>query len=414
MASVKNIHERVIAEIQKITVSPSFTDWLSHETLSPIATQFVAFNNSFIFRENIKSVKSQKFLAFDILSTGKFNVKKIYVVEGVHFNSHFKIFNQLPSHIKTTLPEAIKAELKEIGDVIYALVGEIHDTNSISENLTDINFKKITLSPLAAASFEINGDEIIIKDYLDRENIWTEIKNYCNDNGLAISDNLPLMIDRAITNFQSDAFSTLTIPTTFASGTDYLLDKIAIVISDHLTTYRENIAKIGTDPHAMIEILRISYNFVSDVNKLLSLVINVCDLKPIILWLTISNYLALDNKFKDLPFGFSKKKASLTDYEGVIKNARNKSFHQLFPFNKSLKFELESLKKVSVTIFLSFTKKDGNKMTFKDQQLYDLLRGFTRVNEEVVSANFWVKNEAVMEAVHELIVATSRSIKATK
>src|SRR5437773_1689297 len=136
----------------------------------------------------------------------------------------------------------------------------------------------------------------------------------------------------------------------------YLLDKISMVIEDHLNTYKANISRIDTDPKAMTEILRISYNFVSDVNKLLTLVINLCDLKPVILWLTLSKYINLDNKFKDLPFGFSKKKASLSDYESIVKNARNKSFHQLFPFNKALRFELEALEKVSVTIFSSYTK----------------------------------------------------------
>ena len=53
-------------------------------------------------------------------------------------------------------------------------------------------------------------------------------------------------------------------------------------------------------------------------------------------------------------------------------------------------------------------------MTYKDQELYDLLRSFTRVNEQVVSKNFWVKNEDVMKAVFELINATSEGIKATR
>jgi hypothetical protein len=414
MANIKNLCKLIIEEIEKITATNQFKDWLKIETISPTAPQFIAFNNSFIFRENIKTIKSQNFLAFDISNKGKFDVKNAYIVEGINFNSHFRLFNLLPTHIKTNLSDAVKLEIKEIGEVIYTIVGEIHDINTISDNIADVNIKKITLNPTAVIPFEIVNDEVIIKEYIDRENIWAQIKAQCTVNGWNVSENLPVMIDKAITNFQSDAYSTLTIPKAFDPNTNYLLDKISLVIDEHLKTYRINIAKIDIDHQAMIEVLRISYNFVSDVNKLLSLVINLCDLKPIILWLTISNYINLDNKFKDLPFGFSKKKASLSDYESIIKNARNKSFHQLFPFNKSLRFEFDSLKQVSVTIFSNFTKKDGNKMTYKDQELYDLLRGFTRVNEEVVSSNFWVKNEYVMQAVYELINATSEGIKKTK
>jgi len=101
---------------------------------------------------------------------------------------------------------------------------------------------------------------------------------------------------------------------------------------------------------------------------------------------------------------------SLKGKTGLIIN----SFHPLFPFNKALKFELDALEKVTVTIFSNHGKKDGNKMTYKDQELYDLLRSFTRVNEQVVSKNFWVKNEDVMKAVFELINATSEGIKATR
>lgn len=416
MASTKilALKTQIISEIANVTKTTSFNDWLNAEPLSTAGNQFVAINNSFIFRESIKTVKSVKYIGFDISPTKSFDTKKIFIVEGVGFNSHFKLFTLTANHKKTKLEDAIKEELKEIGEVLYTIVGEIQDVNDISEPLSNTHFKKITLIPTLATDFQIVGEEIQIKDYSDRELIWTKIEAHCKINSLDIADNLPGSIDRAINIFQNNAFSTLSLPKKFNPATKYLLDKISMVIEDHLKTYKVNISKIDTDPKAMIEILRISYNFVSDVNKLLALVINLCDLKPIILWLTISKYFNLDNKFKELPFGFSKKKASLSDYESVIKNARNKSFHQLFPFNKSLRFELDALEKVSVTIFSNHGNKDGNKMTYKDQELYDLLRSFTRVNEQVVSKNFWIKNEDVMKVVHELINATSEGIKMTR
>jgi len=414
MAIKKDLKTQIISEVVVVTKTTSFKEWLVNETISPAGNQFIAVNNSFIFRENIKTVKSEKYIAFDISRTKSFDTQKIYIVEGISFNTHFKLYTLTVNHKKTKLEDAIKDELKEIGEVLYTIVGDIQDVNDISEPLSNTHFKKITLSPTLATDFQVVGDEILIKDYSDRELIWTKIDAHCKANSFDIAENLPSSIDKAITIFQNNAFSTLSLPKKFNTTTKYLLDKISMVIEDHLKTYKSNINNIDTDPKAMIEILRISYNFVSDVNKLLVLVINLCDLKPIILWLTLSKYFNLDNKFKDLPFGFSKKKASLSDYESVIKNARNKSFHQLFPFNKSLRFELEALEKVSVTIFSNHGKKDGNKMTYKDQELYDLLRSFTRVNEQVVSKNFWIKNEDVMQAVHELVNATSTGIKATR
>lgn len=416
MASSKVLilKKKIISEVTEVTNTKSFKEWLTSEPMSITENQFLAVNNSFLFRESIKTVKSGKYIAFDISPSKTFSTKKIFIVEGIGFNSQFKIFTLTANHKITILENAIKDELKELGEVIYSIVGEIKDVNDISESLSNAHFKKIKLIPTLATDFQIIGDEIQIKDYSDRELIWSKIEEHCKINSLDITENLPGQIDKAITTFQNNAFSTLSLPKKFNPTTKYLLDKITTVIVDHLNTYNSNISKIDTDQKAMIEILRISYNFVSDVNKLLALVINLCDLKPIILWLTISKYFNLDNKFKELPFGFSKKKASLSDYENVIKNARNKSFHQLFPFNKSLRFELATLEKVSVTIFSNHGKKDGNKMTYKDQELYELLRSFTRVNEQVVSEKFWIKNEEVMRAVHELIKSTSEGIKITR
>lgn len=413
-SKILSLKKHVISEVTDITMSRIFKKWLNNEAVSPSGNQFIAINNSFIFRDNVKTVKSDKYLAFDISASKKYDTENTFIIEGVRFNSHFKIFNFASKYKKIKLENAIKAEMEEIGEVIYTLVGDIKDVNAISESLNNTHFKKITLNPTLSTNFKIEGDVILIKDYVDREQIWDNIKTYCEKNTLTIADNLPLLIDKAITELQKNAFSTILIPKTFNSTTKYLLDKISMVIEDHLKTYNSNIKKVDSDPKAMIEILRISYNFVSDVNKLLILIINLCDLKPIILWLTISKYLDLDNKFKELPFGFSKTKASLKDYESLIKNARNKSFHQLFPFNKSLRFEVEALEKVSVTIFSNYGQKDGNKMTYKDQELYDLLRSFTRVNEQVVSKRFWIKNEEVMVAIYEIINATSNSIKSTR
>lgn len=416
MASTKllALKKQVILEVTTITETSSFKAWLDEQVIPSHGNQFIIINNSFIFRQSIKTIKSEKYLAFDISTSKEFDTKKCFIIEGVNINSTFKLYTFTSNLKKTKLEDAIKDEIKEIGEVIYTLVGEIQDINDLSESLNNVHFKKITLKPTLPVDFQVVGEEIIIKDYSDREQIWENIEKYCKTNTLEIADNLAGLINSAIDILQNNAFATLILPKEFNPTSNYLLDKISIVIDDHLKIYKSNINKIDSDPKAMIEILRISYNFVSDVNKLLKLVINLCDLKPIMLWLTISKFINLENKFQELSFGFSKKKPSLNDYESVIKNARNKSFHQLFPFNKSLRFELEALKKVSVTIFSNHGNKEGNKMTYKDQELYDLLRSFTRVNEQIVSKSFWIKNEDVMVAIFELIIATSRGIKSTR
>lgn len=414
MARVNTIKSKVIAEIESVVKNKAFTDWLNDESIPATGSWFVAINNSFLFRENIGTTKSEKYIAFDISSDKKYKPKKAYIIEGINFNAHYKALPQKPTYKITSLEDAIKIELNEIGEVIYTIVGDIQDINEISHTLNNTTFKKITLSPTLTVDFSIVGDEIKIKDYSDREVIWNYIEAHCTANKIDIPSNFAAIVDTAINVLQREAYSNLHLPKKFDTSKEYLLDRISKVLASHQLSYRANIPHIDTDSKAMVEVLRISYNFVSDVNKLLKLIVNICDLKPIVHWLTISKHIELDNKFKDLPFGFAKTKPSLINYESVIKNARNKSFHQLFPFNKALRFEVDALEKVSVTFFDSYGKKNANQMTYKDQDLFELLRSFTRVNEQIVSKDFWIKNEHVMEAVYSLIVETSASIKLTR
>jgi hypothetical protein len=74
---------------------------------------------------------------------------------------------------------------------------------------------------------------------------------------------------------------------------------------------------------------------------------------------------------------------------------------------------LAALEKVTVTFFTAHTgvKKNNNRTTYKDQELLELLHNLTRTTEQVVSNHFWVKNEVVMQAIYELIIATSDAIK---
>ena len=269
IAKINRLKRRIISEIDSVIATNSFREWLDGETFSSTASQFVAINNSFIFREKINTVKSQKFIAFDISQTKVFDIKKIYIIEGINFNSQFKLFAFTPAHAKTLLENAIKIELEQIGEIIYTLVGEVQDVNNVSTPIQHSHFKKITLNPTLVNNFEVNGDEILIQDYADREFIWTSIENYCNTNNITVPENFPTLIDKAISIFQDKAFSTLVLQNSFNSTTNYFLDKISVVIDNHLNTYRTNLVNITTDQKAMNELLRISYNFVSDINKLL-------------------------------------------------------------------------------------------------------------------------------------------------
>lgn len=254
---IQTLKKKIISEVSRITETNFFLEWIDTQSTTKIRNQIVAINNSFIFRESIKRSKSGKFIAFDISSTKEFDTNKIFIVEGISFNSTFKLITLTANQKKIKIEKAIKDELKEIGEVIYAIVGEIQDVNEISEQINNANFKKISLIPTLTTDFQVVGEEIRIKDYSDRELIWKKIDNHCKANSIAIANNFPSLIDKALESLQNNAFSTLSIPKKFNPETMYLLDKILIVIENHLESYNKNMGLIDADPKAIIEILRI-------------------------------------------------------------------------------------------------------------------------------------------------------------
>lgn len=408
------IKNQIISELTAISTEPTFVDWLANETIPVGQNCFVVFNNSFLFRGGSKTNKSTKYLACKISSTKAINFSQCYVISGFSLNAPYKIIIDSTTISKTTIIQEIRNELQELGEFVFVLIGEIIDDVQISEPISNNDIIEIILNPSQSNLIDFNDKSILIKDYRDGKLIWDTTEEYLTNAGKRVPDNLSKQLQSALLKLQRRAYSKLEIPSIIDSSKSYLIDEIAEVIQEHITEYSIHINEITTNQQAYNEILRISYNFVSDINKLLVLIMNVCDLKPIVLWLNIHKFLKLDIAFKELPFGFSKTKPSLKIYESLIKNARNKTFHQLFPFTKSLELKIDNLDDIKLRMFSSFNNKGDNSMSYKDKKLAEILLEFTRVVEQPVDNDFWIKNQEVMSSINFLIKATSLSLKLLK
>lgn len=411
------IKNQVIAELDSITTEQSFQNWLRDESIPPTFTSpLILINNSFFFREKIKTNKSEKYLAFKVNKTNKrFDTSKCFVVQGVKKLSTFKFIDKDDIRITTeTISRVISSELNNLGELVFTLIGEIQDIHTFSQEIETTDIKKITLNANHHQDFEVVGTEVTIKKSQDRNFVITEVKNHLTANGKNIPGDIAKTIDKALTEIEKKAYCDLTIPANIDPNKDYFLDLIVNIIEGHINNYRTHLPNISTNSQSYNEILRVAYNFVSDVNKLMILLINVCDIKPLVSWMTISKYFKIENSFQNLPKGFSNKKPDIKEYESIIKNARNKTFHQLFPFSKSLEFNISRLKDIKLRMFSDYGNKKQNQLTFQDKELADLLLGFTRVVEQNVSDEFWRKNLDVMIAINEMIKSVSKSLKLIK
>lgn len=411
MTKLQDIKTQVLSELTAISTEQSFMDWLGGETIPSDKICYIIFNNSFLFREDFKTNKNPKYLACKISSSKIIDFSQCFVIKGISLNMPYKVIIDNPTLSKTTIIQEIRTEISKLGELVFVLIGEIIDDIQIRESINNTDIKEIILNPIQNNEIEFNGTTIAIKDYSNESLIWDTTKQHLTTLGKNVPESLSTQIKTALIKFQRHAYSKLEIPRTIDPTKAYLIDKIIQVINEHITDYSSNIANITTNQQAYNEILRISYNFVSDINKLLILIINICDLKPIVLWMNIHKFLKLDITFKELPFGFSNIKPSLKTYESLIKNARNKTFHQLFPFNKSLELKIDNLEDIRLRMFSSFNNKSDNEMSYKDKKLAEILLDFTRVVEQSVDNGFWIKNQDVMTSINNLIIGVSSSLK---
>jgi hypothetical protein len=161
------------------------------------------------------------------------------------------------------------------------------------------------------------------------------------------------------------------------------------------------------------ELLRVAYNFADGARAFLRLMVGVCDLKPLLFWLTVFEQVELAHRFEKLPFSLvGKGKPSLERYRSVIADARNQAFHDLFAFDHPFRVALprDALRSPELRLFREYAKRGDSALTFEDRGLVDLFASLTRTPERPVPVGFWQGNAEVMSAVVDTVRALRRAL----
>jgi hypothetical protein len=141
--------------------------------------------------------------------------------------------------------------------------------------------------------------------------------------------------------------------------------------------------------------------------------VGICDLKPVVFWLTISDQVELASRFSELPFALvGKVKPSLDRYRSVISAARNQAFHDLFAFDHPFRATLVegSLRGAELRLFRDYNRRNNPALTFEDRELVELFQGLTRTSQRPVPLGFWEKNVLVMTSVTEVVRALREAL----
>lgn len=401
-----------ISEIQKLS---SFKNWIAEHKATD--DDIIIINNSFVHREDTKTNKNQKYLAF---ATNKENeIKTLYAYSESRINNDFKIYKKekIKNNI-TELDEILKKEVKGIGELIFILLGTVDENITLTKDL-DISFlKKIIYNPTFKKNI-IEDSNLLINDTSDDEEIWNLITAHFTGDEFAIelTNEFKMEIGKILDDIEDESYSKLILKNKLENDAPTIIESMLSILKEELKEYdnslKEYLESDKKEVKVFNNILRISYNFSTDVSTLLKLIISICDLKPIILWGTIFHHYKLSEAFKDLPWNRSNSKASVKNYNTIIGNSRNQAFHKIFPFKNSLSIDLpnNSLKGATIKIFSKHSKKRENQLSYDDKAMVDVLLDFTRTSEHKIAFSFWEKNRTVMELSVKLFEETNEFLE---
>jgi hypothetical protein len=413
MRHEKRLAEVILSSVSHVTDTPAFKQSVLRE--KSLKEGMAALNNSFLFREELGTQKNARYLCIPFGPAAELLLEKICIGQNLKFNDDFKFFSNKtkPGDLEglyDSLPKAVSA----FGKLPYILIGNIRDDVEVEVPFESGPFKRLVLSPSQTQTLTVKKETISIKDANDEEALWLDFElgaaeAYQAEGSLPID--LAAKFAKALDKLRAQAYAIVNLPTGGAeSRKGNLLDSIVSVLISQIGEYEKSLSRCHGEPAKgpddFNNILRISYNFSSDASKILQLLTSMCDLKPVLFWCTVAEWFELSHSFHRLPWSKSENKASLKAYRSVIGSARNRSFHNLFSFSKTLKVPLAGvpLGAIELTFFSEFSgRKNANHFEYEDQALVDAFVEFTRAGERFVPSSFWAQNLEVMKRTVDLL-----------
>ncbi len=368
-------------------------------------------NNSFIFRDILKTNKNEKYLGF----LGKDPKKGNLVIStGVDINRDYSIISHKASNFPsiTFLQSALDEELNRLGSIVYILIGNIQYSDQFSESVSFPNIKQVRLN------YQMKDDYILEKFVLEisPHSHTIDIIDPLSDE-LKLTPEQQIKLKKVIDSLRRDAILPLSIPQKDTDLEETFLDEILQSLEKEISNYEKSLSEWIHDERDDVyftDILRISYNFIDDAISLIELILSICDLKPIISWLTLKSQYELYKTFSNLDWQ-KEGKPSLSLYMKLIKDARNSRFHKLFRINNTIEVDLNgiNLKAKYLRMFSEYKSRSSvlSNFSYEEKQLIELLLNFTRTEERKVTKRFWNQNLDIMKSTLVFISDFCHSLK---
>jgi hypothetical protein len=261
----------------------------------------------------------------------------------------------------------------------------------------------------------VSNGEIVLASVADLDASWSAVSTAVADIADIDAPALSESFEAAFNSLQ-EATARPVDPSDVTEDGPSILSNVLQRMEEQVDTFSTVLAQHQTNPDdndVYNELLRVAYNFADGARAFLGLMVGICDLKPVLFWLTIFEQVDLAHRFGRLPFSLvGKGKPSLERYRSVIADARNQAFHDVFAFDHPFRVRLgdDAFRSPELRLFREYAKRNDPALNFEDRSLVDLLAALTRTPEHPVPVGFWHGNEEVMAAVVETVRALKRAL----
>src|ERR1700674_4778382 len=287
--SKTEIANQIRDAVGTVVKQPEFSKWLKAET---IGEGLILLNNSFIFRQKLKTIKSGLYLGIPVRTALELGVSNVVVVHGITFNTDFK-FVELRGMKKLQideLPTAIDREVGRLGSIVMVLIGEVLDNVITKAPVGHSLFSEIELDPMITPALTINNKAIRINSIYDEGEIWSELKKA---HGSELPDDLTEPLATALDHVRKHHYAILRLPGESAPSRPLLnsfVDALRQNAAEYKKAWNKCKGQVDLDPGEFNDVLRIAYTFATDAVLVIRLLVSICDLKPIVRWCTVDEW----------------------------------------------------------------------------------------------------------------------------
>jgi len=415
-ARIQRTHTAVVDECELLLASDAFDGWKGAETLQ--VGDLIACNNSFWYREGQSTTKSAYYLGIEVRDGPNFTLPPVVVMANSRINSQFKRLaaRERSKYEIADIDTALSEQLPGLGSIVFSLAGRIGEPEAARVPLAKVpGLDLLMYVPGQSSPAVVSGSVVMLGTVADLDGSWAAVQDAVA--GIAGIDAGALgEAFEASFHALQEASTRPVDPADVTEDAPSILSNVLERMEEQVKAFSTSLGQHQRSPDnndVYNELLRVAYNFADGARAFLRLTVGVCDLKPVLFWLTVFEQVELAHRFERLPFSLvGKGKPSLERYRSVIADARNQAFHDLFAFDHPFRVELpgDALRSPELRLFREYAKRGDSALNFEDRGLVDLFASLTRTPERPVPVGFWQGNAEVMAAVVDTVRALRRAL----